>query len=128
MTRLMQPPGKREDSCMFAKISSDQNPGYLLYITCILMGILISHYMDPYKPISIMDCQPRVLLLLPQLGHERMVPNGWSIYFWMHFYHQSMEGLLWPSRRLKKNMRWDGIACYFLVQIDLVDSKYSPEN
>ena len=80
--------------------------------------------MDPYRPISIMDCQPRVLLLLPQLSHERMGPNGWSIYFGIHVYHQLMEGLLWPSRRFKKkNMRWDGIACYFLVQIDLVDSK-----
>ena len=28
------------------------------------MGVIISHYKDPYKPISTMECQPRVLLPL----------------------------------------------------------------
>ncbi len=41
-------------------MSSDQNPGYQLYIEIILpsyIGIIIGHYKDPYQPTSIMECQ-----------------------------------------------------------------------
>ena len=49
-------------------LSSVQNLGWLLYIEddtthlYILYGYyFISRYMDPYEPISIMECQPRAL-------------------------------------------------------------------
>ena len=60
------------------RVSSDQNRGYLMYVYIYkglhyplqYIGIGISHCTDPYRPDSIMECQPRVLLpLLMWLFH-----------------------------------------------------------
>ena len=45
MIRLMQPPGKREDSCMFAKIARDQLT--LAICFCILPGIFHGDFDKP---------------------------------------------------------------------------------
>ena len=52
-------------------MSSNPNPGYLLYIgSCITqlhIGNIINHCKDPYEPMSIMECQGFERCSLPKL-------------------------------------------------------------
>ena len=48
---------------MILQVSSDQKSGYLLYMrgytTQLYRDYFISHYKDPYKPTSTMECHQR---------------------------------------------------------------------
>ena len=64
-------------------MSSDQNPGYLVYIGDEILptytGIVISYYKDPQKPIGIMECHKGFDCIWSNYAatsHGSLTPNG----------------------------------------------------
>ena len=71
---------------------SVQYPGWLFDIgdstTQFNIGIVISQYKDPYKPISIMECQPKgFFFTLLTCASLSLVGACFGCLFWVHFWN-----------------------------------------
>ena len=61
-------------------MSSDQNPGYSVYIGDEILssyiGIIIGHYKDPYQPTSIMECQQGLVHVAQIVKRKDCISRG----------------------------------------------------